>query len=389
MGYVYTRITASIDVLYCCNTEVKVGSLADARVRRAVARRRRGKRCAIDCGAATTSPAASGAASSSRTSQARGERFAGGLRRGRATRAAVTAWHADEASRARPHDDRVAGLRRVQLRLLATASRADATASGTRSATSSSAILAFFAALPGRVGDQDDRRRAVRASGFMERIVPGADGAHAAHDQRADQPLGAARRARAVRAAHARPARGGVGVSCTSSSSTSTRSPRRRVRCAIASIRASRSSSTRCSCPGGSTRVAGGRAALDAARAALFPAAHEARRRRARLRRRATGRCVASSSASRRRRATPTWRRAIAGAPAGRASTTSSSHRTATPGACRTAKRVRRGLPRQRPTTARSRSLDSARAVQLRHLPVHGARRTAAMIEGDRRGTYE
>ena len=31
MGYVYTRITASLDVLYCCNTEVKVGSLADAR----------------------------------------------------------------------------------------------------------------------------------------------------------------------------------------------------------------------------------------------------------------------------------------------------------------------------------------------------------------------
>jgi hypothetical protein len=32
MGYVYTRITASLDVLYCCNTEVKVGSLADARL---------------------------------------------------------------------------------------------------------------------------------------------------------------------------------------------------------------------------------------------------------------------------------------------------------------------------------------------------------------------
>jgi len=31
MGYVYTRITASGDVLYCCNTEVKVGSLATAR----------------------------------------------------------------------------------------------------------------------------------------------------------------------------------------------------------------------------------------------------------------------------------------------------------------------------------------------------------------------
>lgn len=31
MGYVYTRITASLDVLYCCNTEVRVGSLADAR----------------------------------------------------------------------------------------------------------------------------------------------------------------------------------------------------------------------------------------------------------------------------------------------------------------------------------------------------------------------
>lgn len=29
-GYVYTRITASLDVLYCCNTEVRVGSLADA-----------------------------------------------------------------------------------------------------------------------------------------------------------------------------------------------------------------------------------------------------------------------------------------------------------------------------------------------------------------------
>lgn len=30
MGYVYTRITVSGDVLYCCNTEVRVGSLADA-----------------------------------------------------------------------------------------------------------------------------------------------------------------------------------------------------------------------------------------------------------------------------------------------------------------------------------------------------------------------
>jgi MoaA/NifB/PqqE/SkfB family radical SAM enzyme len=30
MGHVYTRITATGDVLYCCNTEVKVGSLADA-----------------------------------------------------------------------------------------------------------------------------------------------------------------------------------------------------------------------------------------------------------------------------------------------------------------------------------------------------------------------
>lgn len=30
-GYVYTRITASLDVLYCCNTEVRVGSLGDAR----------------------------------------------------------------------------------------------------------------------------------------------------------------------------------------------------------------------------------------------------------------------------------------------------------------------------------------------------------------------
>lgn len=30
-GYVYTRITASLDVLYCCNTEVRVGSLAEAR----------------------------------------------------------------------------------------------------------------------------------------------------------------------------------------------------------------------------------------------------------------------------------------------------------------------------------------------------------------------
>ena len=31
MGYVYTRITAELDVLYCCNTEVRVGSLAEAR----------------------------------------------------------------------------------------------------------------------------------------------------------------------------------------------------------------------------------------------------------------------------------------------------------------------------------------------------------------------
>ena len=30
MGHVYTRITATLDVLYCCNTEVRVGSLADA-----------------------------------------------------------------------------------------------------------------------------------------------------------------------------------------------------------------------------------------------------------------------------------------------------------------------------------------------------------------------
>lgn len=30
-GYVYTRITASLDVLYCCNTEVRVGSLAESR----------------------------------------------------------------------------------------------------------------------------------------------------------------------------------------------------------------------------------------------------------------------------------------------------------------------------------------------------------------------
>ena len=30
MGYVYTRITVDLDVLYCCNTEVKVGSLRDA-----------------------------------------------------------------------------------------------------------------------------------------------------------------------------------------------------------------------------------------------------------------------------------------------------------------------------------------------------------------------
>jgi hypothetical protein len=30
MGYVYTRITATGDVLYCCNTAVRVGSLADA-----------------------------------------------------------------------------------------------------------------------------------------------------------------------------------------------------------------------------------------------------------------------------------------------------------------------------------------------------------------------
>lgn len=30
MGYVYTRITAELDVLYCCNTEVRVGSLTEA-----------------------------------------------------------------------------------------------------------------------------------------------------------------------------------------------------------------------------------------------------------------------------------------------------------------------------------------------------------------------
>lgn len=30
MGYVYTRITVDLDVLYCCNTEVRVGNLADA-----------------------------------------------------------------------------------------------------------------------------------------------------------------------------------------------------------------------------------------------------------------------------------------------------------------------------------------------------------------------
>lgn len=33
MGHVYTRITASLDVLYCCNTAVRVGSLADDRFR--------------------------------------------------------------------------------------------------------------------------------------------------------------------------------------------------------------------------------------------------------------------------------------------------------------------------------------------------------------------
>lgn len=32
MGYVYTRITVDLDVLYCCNTEVKVGSLHQARL---------------------------------------------------------------------------------------------------------------------------------------------------------------------------------------------------------------------------------------------------------------------------------------------------------------------------------------------------------------------
>jgi len=31
MGYLYTRITATGEVLYCCNTEVKVGSLSNAR----------------------------------------------------------------------------------------------------------------------------------------------------------------------------------------------------------------------------------------------------------------------------------------------------------------------------------------------------------------------
>jgi pyruvate-formate lyase-activating enzyme len=31
MGHVYTRITATLDVLYCCNTAVRVGSLADER----------------------------------------------------------------------------------------------------------------------------------------------------------------------------------------------------------------------------------------------------------------------------------------------------------------------------------------------------------------------
>ncbi|MBA3538598.1 MAG: SPASM domain-containing protein, partial [Deltaproteobacteria bacterium] len=30
-GYLYTRITASLDVLYCCNTAVRVGSLGEAR----------------------------------------------------------------------------------------------------------------------------------------------------------------------------------------------------------------------------------------------------------------------------------------------------------------------------------------------------------------------
>jgi hypothetical protein len=30
MGYVYTRITVALDVLYCCNTHVRVGSLVDA-----------------------------------------------------------------------------------------------------------------------------------------------------------------------------------------------------------------------------------------------------------------------------------------------------------------------------------------------------------------------
>lgn len=30
MGYVYTRVTVDLDLLYCCNTEVRVGSLLDA-----------------------------------------------------------------------------------------------------------------------------------------------------------------------------------------------------------------------------------------------------------------------------------------------------------------------------------------------------------------------
>jgi hypothetical protein len=29
MGYVYTRITVDLEALYCCNTEIRVGSLRD------------------------------------------------------------------------------------------------------------------------------------------------------------------------------------------------------------------------------------------------------------------------------------------------------------------------------------------------------------------------
>ena len=140
-----------LDVLYCCNTEVRVGSLADARFA-SCGTARRGRRCAIACAAATTSRAARAAASSSRTSTW-SKRVRDGARRGGVARRNRC------GPRAREHLPRARMTRRRRssgrsparaTTTARTASSASNTAAAARSATSSSARIDAFAALPGR-----------------------------------------------------------------------------------------------------------------------------------------------------------------------------------------------------------------------------------------------